>query len=244
MQTYNGKGVSWYRRDQRRQKEKDSFHVHPRLSEIPPQHIRSLIVASPSGPRMSAVVKSGPKQRLARRPFSARSGTGHSNGLHSRDGGTIETVMRQADMALYQAKKEEGSSYHFFHRGMDQQLRQRIELEREIGPAIEAGQIIPYYQPLVDLKSSAVIGCEVLARWEHPRRGLLPPSVFIPIAESVATASRWRISCPHGKGNSLPRGGALALKAHWFAWGRRVSHSETRQRLVLCARHDVQSNVD
>ena len=41
--------------------------------------------------------------------------------------------MRQADMALYQAKKEEGSSYHFFHRGMDEQLRQRIELEREIG---------------------------------------------------------------------------------------------------------------
>ena len=65
--------------------------------------------------------------------------------------------MRQADMALYQAKKEEGSSYHFFHRGMDEQLRQRIELEREIGPAIEAGQIIPYYQPLVDLKSSAVM---------------------------------------------------------------------------------------
>ena len=109
MQTYNGKGVSWYRRDQRRQKEKGSFHVHPRLSEIPPQHIRSLIAASPSGPRMSAVVKSGPKQRLARRPFSARIGTGHSNGLHSRVGGTIETVMRHADMALYQAKKEEGS---------------------------------------------------------------------------------------------------------------------------------------
>ena len=142
--------------------------------------------------------------------------------------------MRQADMALYQAKKEEGSSYHFFHRGMDEQLRQRIELEREIGPAIEAGQIIPYYQPLVDLKSSAV-GCEVLARWEHPRRGLLPPSVFIPIAESVATASRWRISCPHGKGNSLPRGGALALKAHWvrvgpqsFAFGNPTTVSSLR----------------
>jgi len=58
--------------------------------------------------------------------------------------------VREADMALYQAKKEEGSSYHFFHRGMDEQLRQRIELEREIGPAIEAGQIIPYYQPLAD----------------------------------------------------------------------------------------------
>ena len=113
MQTYNGKGVSWYRRDQRRQKEKDSFHVHPRLSEIPPQHIRSLIAASPSGPRMSAVVKSGPKQRLARRPFSARSGTGHSNGLHSRDGGTIETVMRQADMAFIRQRKRKAAAITF-----------------------------------------------------------------------------------------------------------------------------------
>ena len=97
--------------------------------------------------------------------------------------------MRQADMALYQAKKEEGSSYHFFHPTMDVELRQQVELEREIGAAITAGQIVPYYQPLVDLKSGAVIGCEVLARWEHPRRGLLPPSIFIPIAEDTGNIS-------------------------------------------------------
>jgi EAL domain-containing protein (putative c-di-GMP-specific phosphodiesterase class I) len=93
--------------------------------------------------------------------------------------------MRQADMALYQAKSAGRNGYRFFHRNMDEQFRQRLELECEIGSAIKAGQIVPYYQPLVDLRSGAVLGCEALARWEHPRRGLLPPSLFIPIAEST-----------------------------------------------------------
>ena len=58
------------------------------------------------------------------------------------------------------------------------------ELEVEIGAAIESGQIRPYYQPLVDLRTGMVVGCEVLARWKHPTRGLLPPSVFIPLAKA------------------------------------------------------------
>ena len=65
----------------------------------------------------------------------------------------------------------------------DAQRRQRTALEREIGPAIKSGQIVPYYQPLVDLKTGAVIGCEVLARWKHPTFGLLLPWIFIPIAK-------------------------------------------------------------
>lgn len=109
--------------------------------------------------------------------------------LTAQDGSAIETVMRQADMAHYQAKREEGSGYHFFRQEMDEQLRQRVELEREIGPAIKAGQIVPYYQPLVDLRTGAVVGCEALARWEHPRRGLLPPSIFIPVAENTGNIS-------------------------------------------------------
>ncbi|MGZ9143950.1 MAG: putative bifunctional diguanylate cyclase/phosphodiesterase, partial [Candidatus Binatia bacterium] len=111
------------------------------------------------------------------------------NELAAQDGDASETLMRQADMALYQAKREGRSGYYFFHREMDEQLRRRIELEREIAPAIEAGQIVPYYQPLIDLRSGTVVGCEALARWEHPRRGLLPPSILIPIAENTGLIS-------------------------------------------------------
>jgi diguanylate cyclase (GGDEF)-like protein len=112
-----------------------------------------------------------------------------SDVLTAQDGSATETVIRQADMAHYQAKKEEGSGYHFFRQEMDEQLRLRVELEREIGPAIKAGQIVPYYQPFVDLRTGAVVGCETLARWEHPSRGLLQPSIFIPVAETTGNIS-------------------------------------------------------
>ena len=68
-----------------------------------------------------------------------------ANALIDQDGNAIDTVMRQADMGLYQAKKEGGNNYQFFQPEMDEQLRQRIGLEREIGPAIQNGQIVPYY---------------------------------------------------------------------------------------------------
>ena len=71
-----------------------------------------------------------------------------------------------------------------------EQLRQWTELEVEIGTAIESGEIRAYYQPLVDLRTGLVVGCEVLARWKHPTRGLLPPSQFIPVAKATGDISK------------------------------------------------------
>ena len=64
------------------------------------------------------------------------------------------------------------------------------ELEVEIAGAIESGQILPYYQPILDLRTSIVVGCEVLARWKHPTRGLLPPSEFIPAAKASGNINK------------------------------------------------------
>ena len=105
--------------------------------------------------------------------------------MTERDGTRVETALRQADMAMYWAKSEGRGRYRFFDRSMDEKLRQRVELEAEIGGAIAAGQIVPYYQPIVDLHSRKTVGFEVLARWEHPKRGLLLPDIFIPIAEDT-----------------------------------------------------------
>jgi len=109
--------------------------------------------------------------------------------LTQQDGSAADTVMRQADMAMYRAKTRGGGAYHFFEQGMDEQLQQRIQLEREIRSAIRTGQIIPYYQSLIDLRTGEVIGFEILARWQHPTRGLLQPAVLIPIAEDTGTIS-------------------------------------------------------
>ena len=73
---------------------------------------------------------------------------------------------------------------------MDEALQRRVELEREIRSAIDAGQIIPYYQPVIDLASGDVVALEALARWEHPTYGLLPPQVLIPIVEGTGTLSQ------------------------------------------------------
>jgi diguanylate cyclase (GGDEF)-like protein len=105
--------------------------------------------------------------------------------MAARDGAKVETALRQADMAMYWAKREGRGRYCFFDRSMDERLQQRVELESEIKYAIAAGQIVPYYQPIVDLESLKLVGFEVLARWEHPKRGTIVPDVFIPIAEDT-----------------------------------------------------------
>ena len=112
---------------------------------------------------------------------------GDSNPLAVQDGSLVKTTFRRADMALSAAKVKGRGCYHRFEQQMEQELFNRVELESEIEGAIKSGEIVPYYQPLVDMRSGRVIGFEVLARWQHPTKGLLPPSVFIPVAESTGT---------------------------------------------------------
>jgi len=107
--------------------------------------------------------------------------------LGRRDGSAVETAMRQAEMAMYRAKTEGRGMYRFFDAAMDERLQERVQLEREIKSAIARGEIVPYYQPLVDLNTRKTIGHEILARWKHPTRGLLLPELFIPIAEDTNT---------------------------------------------------------
>jgi predicted signal transduction protein with EAL and GGDEF domain len=114
-------------------------------------------------------------------------GISDNSNMAARDGAPVHTALRQADMAMYWAKAEGRGRYCFFDRSMDERLQQRVELESEIRGAIETGQIVPYYQTLVDLDTAKTVGFEVLARWEHPVRGLLMPDLFIPIAEDTGT---------------------------------------------------------
>ena len=105
--------------------------------------------------------------------------------IAARDGGEVETILRQADMAMYRAKTEGRGSYRFFDHDMDDRLQQRVKLESEIKGAISKNEILPYYQPIVELGSGTIIGYEILARWAHPTEGLVSPAVFIPIAEDT-----------------------------------------------------------
>jgi predicted signal transduction protein with EAL and GGDEF domain len=100
------------------------------------------------------------------------------------DGDCTDLLVRNADMALYEAK-EEGRIFRFFEPGMDTRLRVRRALELDLRNALAAGEFQLYYQPLVILETGVISGFEALLRWRHPQRGMVPPAEFIPLAEEI-----------------------------------------------------------
>jgi len=98
------------------------------------------------------------------------------------DGEEPEELLKQAYTALSYAKDASGA-YRFYEHSMTEAAISRLQLEQEIRTAIDRNEFTLYYQPLINLKSGAVIGVEALARWQHPRRGTVSPGEFIPVAE-------------------------------------------------------------
>ena len=101
------------------------------------------------------------------------------------DGEDGEVLLRNADMALYRAKSEGGSSHHFFEKEMDRNAQKRRDMEIDLRAALASGQFELHYQPLVDLSEDRIVAFESLLRWNHPSKGMISPADFIPIAEEI-----------------------------------------------------------
>jgi diguanylate cyclase (GGDEF)-like protein len=101
------------------------------------------------------------------------------------DGTDLDQLLKNADLAMYGAKADGRRTYRFFEAGMDLRVTARRTLEVDLRKAIVDGGFEVYYQPLVDLQSNEVIGCEALLRWRHPHRGMISPAEFIPLAEET-----------------------------------------------------------
>ena len=102
--------------------------------------------------------------------------------LHPEHGNDIDTLLQRADVAMYLAK-ETRSGYQVYSPERDPYSPKRLTLLHEMRQAMETGQFVLHYQPKADLDSGRVLGVEALIRWQHPEHGLLPPDLFIPIAE-------------------------------------------------------------
>jgi diguanylate cyclase (GGDEF)-like protein len=92
-------------------------------------------------------------------------------------------LLKNADIAMYQAKVAGKNCYRFYSRAMDQAVERRVQLEQELRGAWDRGELSVAYQPLFHLADGRMTGAEALLRWQHPRLGLVPPSVFVEVAE-------------------------------------------------------------
>jgi diguanylate cyclase (GGDEF)-like protein len=112
-------------------------------------------------------------------------GTSVGIAIAPKDGATPDELLKNADLALYRAKTDGRGTYCFFEAGMDAELQGRRLLELDLRKALGAGEFELHYQPVVDLASGAITGCEALLRWRHPERGMVPPATFIGLAEDI-----------------------------------------------------------
>lgn len=105
--------------------------------------------------------------------------------LSPGDGASTEELMRNADMALYQAKSDGGGVHHFFEKEMDRQAQKRRDMELDLRRAFANGEFELHYQPLVEIAADRIAGFESLLRWRHPEKGMISPAEFIPVAEDI-----------------------------------------------------------
>ncbi|HEV2893714.1 MAG TPA: EAL domain-containing protein, partial [Actinomycetota bacterium] len=130
-----------------------------------------------------------------------------------------DQLLRNADLAMYRAKAAGQGGYERYDPEMHTELVQRVQLESDLRRALEAGELFLQYQPTFDLGSGQLVGAEALARWNHPVRGLVPPTEFIPLAEAsglIRPLGAWvlREACRQAaewQRNSPPRERPLTL---------------------------------
>ena len=105
--------------------------------------------------------------------------------MFPQDGHDAETLLRKADAAMYLAKREGRNDARAFTGELEQAIRERLDIENQLRHALDKGEFVLHYQPLVSISDGCIRGAEALLRWQHPERGLLAPGHFIALAEET-----------------------------------------------------------
>lgn len=128
--------------------------------------------------------------RRFRKPFELEDITVHitcSIGicLYPKNGNDMETLMKNADIAMHKTKERQGNGYQFYNDNMHNQIKNKFDIAESLIIGIQKNEFILYYQPKVDIITDEIIGVEALVRWNHTKKGMIYPNEFIPIAEET-----------------------------------------------------------
>ena len=107
--------------------------------------------------------------------------------FYPQDGQEPDTLIKNADIAMYHVKEQGKNTFEFYNKAMSEQLLERLQLENGLHTALQKNEFFLNYQPIIDLKDNKIVAMEALIRWQHPKLGLIPPNTFIPVAEATGT---------------------------------------------------------
>ena len=158
------------------------------------------------------------------------------------DGKTVETLIANADAAMYCAKQRGRNAIQCYAAGMNSATQERVRLESDLHQALALKQFELHYQPKVDTRTGMIHGAEALVRWRHPERGLVPPGEFIPVAEScglIDAIGEWvvRESCRQARAWQLEGLPALRVAVNLSAFQFRHGNLLQMIREALEAAH-------
>jgi len=166
--------------------------------------------------------------------------------IHPDDSATASDLLRNAETAMYHAKEEGRNTLRFYSADMNFASLGELLLETHLRSALDRGELLIYYQPKIDAKSGLLIGAEALMRWNHPEQGMIPPSLFIPLAEEcglINPLGAWALRTVCAQQRQWLDAGLIAVPVAVNVSARQFTHQDV-PALVGAALADYQLTPD